>query len=148
VVLYKKNVITSMPEPPTWTFMSFVTDMGRDVAKDWDVEKTFAANLAYESMIKNNKKIADYKNWPAWRHPMKKEAGKAGVVELGFTEDRKPYRFLCVFNGKKCIVLLCVAYHKGNVWTPPEAVEIATKRAKIVATGKARLNVIEIKDDI
>jgi hypothetical protein len=53
-----------------------------------------------------------------------------------------------MFNGKKCIVVLCVAYHKGGVWTPPKAVDIATKRAKIVATGKAKLNVIQIEDDL
>jgi hypothetical protein len=143
-----KNVIVSMPEPQTWTFMSFVTDAGRDVTEVWDTDQTDEAFLGFQSMVRNSRKIADHLTWPAWRHVMNKEAGKAGVIELGFTEDGKPYRFLCIFKGRKCIVVLCIAYHKGKVWKPHDAVAIATKRAKIVTAGKARLNVIQIEDDL
>jgi putative component of toxin-antitoxin plasmid stabilization module len=140
-----KNVILLVPE--TWTYMSFETDSGRDVAVEWDTHQSFAANEAFRALIKNSKKIRNHLEWPAWRHAMDEKAGEAGVVELGFKAD-KPYRVLCMFNGRKCIVVLCVAYHKQNAWTPREAVNIATQRAKLVAAGKAKLNVIQSEDDL
>jgi putative component of toxin-antitoxin plasmid stabilization module len=126
-----ENVIP--PDSDPWTFMSFVTESGRDVALDWDTHNTFA--------------VKNHRDWTAWRHPMEGKAGEAGVVELGFKAG-KPYRVLCMFNGRLCIVVLCVTYHKGPVWNPKEAVKIATERAKLVTAGKAKLNVVQSEDDI
>jgi putative component of toxin-antitoxin plasmid stabilization module len=148
MVPHNKKVILSMPEPGAWTFMSFVTESGRDVAEEWDTVRDFEADSAFKTMIKMNRKTKNYTDWPAWRHKMQREAGKEGVVELGFKASGRPYRILCKFNGKMCIVILCVSYHKGSIWTPAKAVEIATERAKLVAIGKATLNVIKDEDDI
>lgn len=144
----KNKVILSFPEPSSWSFPSYVTESGRDVAVEWDAGQTFEAELAFTAMVKDSMKISDHRNWSAWRHPMTGKAGKAGVVELGFKVGKFPYRALCIFNGKKCIVLLCVAYHKGSVWTPADAVETARKRAEEVSAKKAKLNVISIEDSI
>ena len=145
---HKKNVILEMPEPATWTFLSFVTDAKVDIAEHWDVECTFAAEQAFRAMLKNCRKIRDHRQWPSWRHPMKDEAGDHGVVELGFKADNRPYRALCKFNGKMCIVLLCICYHKDDTWTPHSAVATATERAKALGQGKGGTNVIKIEDNI
>ena len=144
---HHKKVILSMPEPEAWTFMSFVTELGRDVADEWDTVQDFEAETAFNTMVKMNRKTKDYTHWPEWRHKMQGRAGKAGVVELGFKASGRQYRILCKFNGKMCIVVLCVAYHKGGVWTPAKAVELATERAKLITAGKATLNVIQDEED-
>jgi len=125
-----------------------VTETGTDVAKVWDTDQPFAADEAFRAMVKNNRKIKNYREWTSWRHDMSGKAGEQGIVELGFKAAGKAYRVLCVFNGKLCIVVLCLAYHKGSVWTPTKAVETATKRAKVVNSGKAELNVIQDEDNL
>lgn len=137
-----------MPVADSWTFMSFEMESGRDVAVDWDVEKTFDAELAFDNLVKNDRKIKKYSEWPSWHHRMRNEAGKQGVVELRFKADQRQYRVLSMFNGSMCLVVLCICYHKGSVWTPKDAETIATDRAKVVTAKKAKLNVIKIKDNL
>lgn len=144
---HKKNVILSMPEPSEWTFRAFVTVSGRDVTRQWDTISTFEAETAFRTMIRGNRKIKNYVDWPEWRHRMRGDAGAAGVVELGFKASGRQYRALCMFSGKMCIIILCMAYHKQNVWNPSGVVKTVTDRAKLVAAGKAKLNVIEDEDD-
>lgn len=144
----KKKVIPFKPEPKTWTFMSFETETGIDVVLDWDAPKTFEAELAFENLVKTDSKTKNYTDWTSWRHKMQGDAGKHGVVELGFKADGRSYRVLSMFNGSMCIVLLCICYHKGSVWTPKNAIEIAIKRAKLVLAKKAKLNVIKITDNL
>lgn len=118
------------------------------IAVDWDVDKTFEAELAFNALLKTERKTKNYTDWPSWRHKMHGDAGNQGVVELGFKADGRSYRILSMFYGNMCIVLLCICYHKGSVWTPKNAIEIATKRAKAVLARKAKLNVIEITDHL
>ena len=128
--------------------MSFETETGIDVVLDWDAPKTFEAELAFENLVKTDSKTKNYTDWTSWRHKMQGDAGKHGVVELGFKADGRSYRVLSMFNGSMCIVLLCICYHKGSVWTPKNAIEIAIKRAKLVLAKKAKLNVIKITDNL
>jgi hypothetical protein len=143
----KKKVITLVPEGVKWVFMSFVTDADVDVAEDWDVPKTFEADLAFKELVKTERKIENYLHWASWRHKLNGEAGREGVVELGFKADRRPYRVLSMFNGVRCLVVLCICYHKES-WTPKDALKIATIRAKLVTAQKAKLNVLESTNDL
>jgi hypothetical protein len=144
---YQKKVIPFVPEKYAWNFLSFETDTGKDVADDWDCDKTFEAEQVFFNLVRMERKTKDYLHWTSWRHPAHGKPGKAGVVELGFKADSRPYRVLCVFDGSQRIVVLCVCYHKGPVWTPKEALKIATDRANLVRAKKAKLNVIQIEDD-
>ena len=128
--------------------MSFETELRVDVAVDWDVDKTFEAELAFQNLVKTERKTRNYNDWTSWRHKMHGDAGKQGVIELGFKADGRSYRVLSMFNGSMCVVVLCICYHKGSVWTPKNAIEIATKRAKLVVAKKAKLNVIQITDNL
>jgi Phage derived protein Gp49-like (DUF891) len=145
---HNKNVILSMPDPVNWTFMSYVTDRGEDVIETWDVDRSFEAERSFWAMIKNCRKVSDFLQWPSFRHRMRHEAGKAGVCELEFKADKKPYRVLCKFTGNKCVILLCVCYHKGSSWTPSNSVKVATNRARAIEEGKAKTNVIATTDSI
>lgn len=128
--------------------MSFETESGKDVAVNWDVEKTFEAELAFQELVKTESKTKIHTNWPSWRHKLKGPAGKQGVIELGFSADSRQYRVLSMFNGNMCIVILCICYHKGSVWTPKDSIKIATNRAKLVLEKRAKLNVIKITNDL
>lgn len=143
VILFESATLTT---PQKWEFSSVETENGRDIAVTWDAEETFEARQAFESMIKNCRAIENHLVWPNWRHKMRDEAGKMGLVELGFKADGRPYRALVKFSGRKAIIL-CVCFHKGNVWTPPDAIKVAVKRAKSLSDGKVKLNVIKIEDD-
>jgi hypothetical protein len=141
---YNKKVIPFNSGDHCWTFLSVVTDSGRDVAVDWDIDRSFEALLAFGNFVKNDRKIKNPFEWTSWHHKMNGKPGKAGVIELRFTADKRQYRVLSVFNGSMRLVVLCICYHKGNVWSPKDAENIATERAKAVESGKAKLNVIEI----
>jgi phage-related protein len=123
-----------------------VTEAGVDVAVEWDAEKTFEASLAFDNFVKTDRKTINSSEWTTWRHKMHGDAGKNGVIELGFKADGRQYRVLSMFHGAGRLVVLCICYHKNKVWTPKTAIEIATKRAKQVLSGKAKLNVIKIED--
>jgi hypothetical protein len=143
----KKKVILSMPDPDEWTFMSYVTDMGRVVFDDWDTPKTFEAEIALDTFVESNRKTKSYINWPEWRHKMHGSPGKAGVFEFGFRSGGKEYRILCAFKGKMCIVILCLAFHKQKVWDPANTEKTVTDRAKEVTNGTAKLKVIGKEKD-
>lgn len=146
---YKKKVILLKGvEDPLWALLSFETDFGTNVVESWDAEKTFEAEIAFNELVKNARKTKDHFQWTSWRHPMRGEAGKLGLVELGFKASGRQYRVLSIFDGTKRLVMLSVCYHKGKIWTPKEAVETAMKRAKQVLAKKAKLNVIQIPDRI
>ena len=144
---HKKNVILSMPAPATWTFMSYETELGKDVIRDWDVTRTFEAEESFWAAIRNSRKINDYRQWPCWHHRMSGEAGGYGLVELRFPADKRQYRVIARFSGKRCLVLLCICYHKGSIWTPTSAIQTATQRAKALDAGKGRLNVINVEQN-
>jgi phage-related protein len=141
-----KKVILSMPDPTLWTFMSYVADNDRDVATEWDAPQSFEAEQALHNLMKNHRKTKSHLEWTSFRHKMKGDAGKHGVVEL--KADKRAYRILCMFNGPMCIVVLCICFHKSSVWTPKDAVKMATERAKAITAKKAKLNVIPIEDNL
>jgi hypothetical protein len=50
-------------------------------------------------------------------------------------------------QGRKKAVLILGCYHKGDFYTPGEALETARKRAKTLREGKAELYERKIKSD-
>jgi hypothetical protein len=70
------------------------------------------------------------------------------IWQLDFVADRRQYRVLGVFGqGRKKAVLILGCYHKGDLYTPREALETARKRAKTLREGKAELYERKIKSD-
>ena len=145
---YQKKVIPFKPREETWAFLSFETASGVDVAVDWDVEKTLEAEFAFNTLLKSERKTKNYLDWPSWRHKLQGDAGKYGLIELGFKADKRPYRILAMFDGSMRLVILCICYHKGSVCTPKGSLATATNRAKLVLAKKAKLNVIKVTDDL
>jgi hypothetical protein len=145
---HHKKVILSMPSPKSWTIFAYVTESGRNVYEDWDAGQTDEAEEMLRALLKGDRKTADYRGWMLWRHRMRDKAGEAGIVELGFKSGDKQIRVLCVFKGEKCIVILCICFHKMKVWTPPKAIDSAIERAKSVTAGRANLDEIESTDNL
>lgn len=57
---HNKKVIPFNSGDHYWTFLSFVTEAGADVSLDWDGEKTFDAEIAFEALVKNERKIKNH----------------------------------------------------------------------------------------
>jgi phage-related protein len=71
-----------------------------------------------------------------------------GVNELEFKADRRQYRLLLKFDGELQVVILCGCFHKGDKWTPADALETTVKRAKALSQGKASRRERTIQDDL
>ena len=91
----------------------------------------------FNSFSKKPQEEQEPPDWPCFRHKMKGKAGAEGVQELGFKAQSRQYRLLVKFDGELQTVILCGCFHKGDKWTPTDALETTVKRAKALAQGKA-----------
>jgi hypothetical protein len=119
-----------------WSFNDYVHDR-HDPIEDWRVnELTDAGRFAFNSLLKNTAKTENHLQWGGFKF-LKGESKKERIWQLDFFADGKQYRVLAVFRSAKQAVLLIGFYHKGKVYTPPNALETAIKRAKALREGKA-----------
>jgi hypothetical protein len=80
---------------------------------------------------------------------LKGEPKKHRIWQLDFVVDGRQYRVLGVFGSlRKQAVLLVGCYHKGKIYTPPNALETASKRARLLREMKAGIRGRTIKFDI
>ena len=140
-----KNVIL-FPSPALWTILDFV-EGERDVIDDWYADLSEAAQFTFNSLLKNHRKIDSILNWTGFKF-LKGKPKEERVWQLDFIADKRQYRLLGVFgDGRKRAVLLLGCYHKGDNYTPQDALETARKRAKAVREGKARVRERSFKSD-
>jgi phage-related protein len=70
------------------------------------------------------------------------------IWQLDFIADKRQYRLLGVFGEvRKKAILILGCYHKGDNYTPRDALETARKRAKALREGKAEAHERKIKSD-
>jgi hypothetical protein len=143
VASHHKNVIQFRNKG--WAFLSYVED-GIDVIESWYESQTLEAQLAFDKLLKQNIKIDNHLQWIGYRHKMKGNELKR-VFELEFTADKRANRILCVFDGKKRMVMLCGCYHQNKIWTPAGSLETTARRAEKVLNGTAKLQFKKIEID-
>lgn len=116
--------------------------------EDWYAELSDEAQFTFDNMLKNHRKIESIANWTGFKF-LKGKLQEEKVWQLDFIADKRQYRILGVFGqGPKKAALIMGCYHKGDVYTPREALETARKRAKALREGKAGLHERKIKTDI
>lgn len=141
-----KKVIP-FPQPVFWRFYDWVDSGGSNPIEKWLADQSDEVQMMFNSVLKEARKRRNYFEWTCFRHKMDKELGAEGVNELGFKAQGRQYRLLVKFDGELQTVILCGCFHKGDKWTPTDALETTVKRAKALSQGKARRRERTIQDD-
>lgn len=131
----------------SWVFLDFVQN-GRNVIEEWYLtELSDEGRFTFDAMLKNHRKVESISNWVGFKF-LKGKLKEEKVWQLDFIADKRQYRVLGVFGqGPKRAALLLGCYHKGDIYTPRDALETARKRAKALREKKAELHERTIQSD-
>jgi hypothetical protein len=141
-----KKVIP-FPQSGLWTFYDWVDGDGSNPIEKWLAGESEEVQMTFNSTLKEARKRKNHLEWPCLRHKMKGKPGAEGAYELGFKAVGRQYRLLVKFDGVLQVVILCGCFHKGDQWTPADALETTVKRAKALSQGKASRRERTIQDD-
>lgn len=139
--------VICFPSPVFWSFFDYVAD-GRNSIEEWyQGELSEEAQMTFDTLLKNQQKIESVLNWTGFKY-LKGKPKEERIWQLDFIADKRQYRLLGVFGvGRKNAVLILGCYHKGDNYTPRDALETARKRAKALREGRAETNERKIKFD-
>lgn len=145
---HKKVIL--FPQPFRWRFFDYVEGESNpsNPIEDWYQELSDEGKMMFDALLKNTSKIENHLQWGGFKF-LKGEPKKERLWQLDFIADKRQYRVLGVFGGiRKQAVLILGCYHKGEVYTPHNALDTASKRAK--ALREKRGNTLErtIKVDL
>jgi hypothetical protein len=133
---HHKKVIELQSVPVEWLFCDFSTAAGNAI-QDWLDNVSEDAENLFWSMLKNNRKVENPIHWTQLRY-LKGEASKHRLWELRFKADGKAYRVVGFFGKKrKTAILLVGCFHKQNVYHPPDCINTAIARKRLLEEGKA-----------
>jgi len=134
-------------EPKEWVFH----DWGRGNANPieaWVQGLSDEAREKLNSLLKTNRKVQNFVSWVGFKRFMRGELKNEKIFELEFYVDKRAYRLLMVSGEKrKHAVILIGCYHKQKVYEPPDALNTAYKRAKVLKGGKATTHERKIEED-
>lgn len=142
---YHKIVISS-PVPSLWRFCDFVADNGTNPIENWcNKEITEEARNMFNDILKDNSKTDDPINWLS----SKKLKGKyKSLWEFRFVCNKRQHRVIGEFGpGIKQATLLVGCYHKDNIYTPANALDMAYKRSRNLHRKEGTRNVRKIRMD-
>lgn len=148
---HNKKVIpfreSKQAKPPPWKFEDFGYSKDSNPIQEWLDEQSEEAEETFNSVLKDMSTTESHTNWGAWRRLLKGEASKHRIWEIGFKAEGRQYRVMGVFAGRKMVILLTGCYHKGNVYTPHNAIQTAIDRAKALKEGTATTHARQIRMD-
>jgi phage-related protein len=121
---------------------------GRNLIDEWyQKELSEEAQFTFDALLKNQQKVDSILNWTGFKY-LKGKPKEERIWQLDFIADKRQYRLLGVFGERrKNAVLILGCYHKGDNYTPKDALEMARKRAKALREGKAQTHERQIKSD-
>lgn len=142
---HKKVIL--FPGPALWSFFDYVAD-GCNLIEEWyQKELSEEAKITFDTLLKNQQKIESVLNWTGFKYLQGKPKAER-IWQLDFIADKRQYRLLGIFGAtRKNAVLILGCYHKGDNYTPRDALEIARKRAKMLREGRAETHERKIKSD-
>lgn len=134
---YNKKVI--IINQGFWRFWDFVYQNDSNPIEDWYVrELSEDAQLIFVKILKDNRKTDQPINWVGFKRFLAGKYRDYRIWELSFYSDGRQHRVFGVFGpGRKEATLLVGCYHKGHVYTPPDAMETAYNRARLLSRGEA-----------
>lgn len=135
---YNKKVI-QLALPGSWTFWDFVYANGTNPIENWyrdDLSEE--AQMFFEKALKDCQKIERPQDWAPFKKYLSGKQSEDKIWELQFYSDKRHYRILGVFGPlRKQATLLIGCYHKGENYTPWDALETASKRARLLERKEA-----------
>jgi len=140
-----KKVI-SFPPPAKWSFRDY-KDGEANRIEEWYETLSEEAQDNFDTLLKNTSKIQNHLLWGGFKY-LKGDAKRERLWQLDFIADRRQYRLLGVFQPGKHAALILGCYHKGDNYTPRDAIETACKRAKALREGRATTDERTIREDI
>jgi len=131
-----------------WTFFDFLQGE-RNLIEEWyKHELSEEAQFIFDSLLKNLCKVESLADCTGFKF-LKGKLQDERIWQLDFIADKRQYRILGVFGlGPKKAALLLGCYHKGDNYTPRDALEMARKRAKALRERKAGLSERKINSDL
>lgn len=143
-----KKVITLQGSPPSlWSFFDFGYSATSNPIEDWyEGHLSERGKLGFDALLKINAKT---NNPQDWFYSNKHMTGKLKGHQIWQWTIRAeiPYRVLGVFWGTKKAVFLMGYSHKGDVYTPTNALETAIERKRLLEKGACKLHERPIKFD-
>lgn len=118
-----------------WNFSVYVSPTGRnDVQKTIDEYDDYGSE-AFQRAVEHL--AVTPKN--QWQEPQaKKLKNEDPIHEIRYKADNRATRALGYFAEDGCtFVIVLICYHKGRVYTPPDAIQSAHKRLKQIQNGTA-----------
>jgi hypothetical protein len=141
--------VIQLASPGLWTFLDFVYENGTNPIADWyrdDLSED--AQLLFNKVLKDCQKTERHKDWIAFKRFLSGKLREDKIWELEFAADKRRYRILGVFGPlRKQATLLIGCYHKMGNYTPTNALETASKRAKLLARKEATCCERKIRSD-
>jgi hypothetical protein len=143
---HKKVIILPSPAQ-VWTFWDFVYLGGSTPIENWyETEISDRGRLSFDALLKNNQKTPNHLEWSGFKKYMKGPL-KGHQIWQWEIPGEVQYRMLGAFDGLKRAVFLMGYFHKGTIYTPPDALETALKRKKLLDRRECALNERKIKID-
>ena len=125
-----------------WRFLTYVSPHGRnDSQKTIDryddlAQQAFSRAIAHLAICTRDK----------WDEPhAKKLKGKHQLYEVRFPANRRSTRAVGFFGpAPRQFTITLICFHKANVYTPHDAINIAAKRAEQVQGGSATAAALKV----
>jgi hypothetical protein len=125
-----------------WSFY----DYGNEI-EDWYRSLSENGREILESMLKTNSKAPVPAHWIGSKM-LQGRYKQDGIWEWYFMDDRCQQRLMGIFGeDRKTAIFLIGCSHKQRVYTPPDCLDTAAKRAREVRNGTARLRRREVRED-
>lgn len=145
VISYKSDTINPVFY---WSFHDYLEGGQNPMGTWYSDDLSESGRYRFDSLLKNTAKTENHLQWGGFKL-LKGEPKKHHIWQLDFIADARQYRVLGVFGSvRRQAVLLVGCYHKGKVYTPPNAVETACTRANKLQNKKAGTIERKIKNDL
>jgi hypothetical protein len=131
-----------------WRFFDYL-EGGQNLIEDWyQNDLTQEGRDIFDALLRANQKVELPSDWGGSK-AMQGDCKEEGIWEWRFYADDRQQRILGIFGDvRKHAIFLIGCYHKDKVYTPPDALKTAIRRAKTIRSGRASVRERKIKQNI
>jgi hypothetical protein len=136
------------PQPLYWSFWDYAEGQANRIEEWYQRDLSQEGRDKFDALLKNTAKIKNHLEWGGKFKYLQGESKQERIWQLDFIADKRQYRLHGVFRAGRRAVLLSGCFHKGNRYTPENALDTARKRATALREGRATIHERKIKHDI